>query len=103
MGHQSEQVEELLKEGRAADKLDKERAETFAGLLKNPGWVLLSDLLNTRIQALGEAIVEPGGSVDGMVALEYIKGTMRGLILARDLPQLTIQAMKAATPSGDET
>lgn len=97
-------IKELLEIGRKADREDKERAAVFEGLVKHPGWELYVGLLNSRLQAMGEAILEPAGTVDGAVALEYVKGTMRGVILARDTPQLIIQAMKAATPaSGDET
>lgn len=96
-------TEELLKIGREADKIDKERADTFEGLMKHPGWKLFTDLLDIRIAGLGESMLEPSNSVDGMVALEYVKGTMRGLLLARNLPQLTIQAMTPPKPAdGDE-
>jgi hypothetical protein len=34
----------------------------------------------------------PAESVDRMVALEYIKGAMGGLVMARDTPSVTIAA-----------
>lgn len=95
------QIEELRKVGREADKLDKQRAELFEGLTKHPGWDVYQDLLNSRIQTYADAVMAPAGTVDGAVALEWVKGAMSGLIMARDLPSVTINAMQPAVPATD--
>lgn len=95
------QISDLLKEARAADKIDTERAEKFQGLLAHPGWSIYQDLLNARIQLFADAVMGPAGSVDGAIALEWIKGAMSGVILARDLPSVTIAAMQTAVPATD--
>lgn len=95
------QVDELLREGRKADKVDAERAEHFRLLMKHPGWDVYQDLLNSRIQAYADAVMAPAKSVDGAIALEWIKGAMSGLILARDLPSVTIAGLETAVPATD--
>lgn len=94
-------INELQKQARLADKIDKERAEQFEALLRHPGWATYEALLNARIQLFADAIMAPAGSVDGAIALEWVKGAMSGVILARDLPSVTINAMKAAVPATD--
>lgn len=100
-----ETLEELQKQGRAADKADKERAELFRALTKHPGWASYQELLNSRIQLFADRVMAPSGSVDGAIALEWVKGAMSGVILARDLPSVTIAAIEAAVPAtdGEET
>lgn len=97
-----EHIADLLKEGKKADKLDKERVELFMLLLKHPAWPLYVTLLDSKIQAFADAVMSPASSVDGAVALEYVKGAMSGLIIARDLPSITVAAMKAAIPASGE-
>jgi hypothetical protein len=46
-----------------------------------------------RLQGMADEILRPSASVDAMIGLEYVKGAMSGLILARDLPSVTIAAM----------
>lgn len=94
-------VENLIKDARAANKVDRERAELFTALLKTEGWKSYVELLNVKIQALSESILAPAGSVDGMVGLEYVKGAMSGLLVARDLPGVTITAMEQLRPQED--
>lgn len=96
--------DQLAKDSRAADRVDRERAELFEALVKTPGWKVYTDLLNQKIEDLGSVILGPAGSVDGAIGLEYQKGTMRGLIIAKDLPHLTILGAKqiSAPDIGDE-
>ena len=88
------QVEELLKNARLADRIDRERAEMFVSMVKSPAWKEFVSLLDSKIQVFADTILAPGGSVDALIGLEYIKGAMSGLILARDLPSVTIAAME---------
>lgn len=84
---------ELLKEAKEANKVDRERGETYESLLKHPGWALYIGQLDARIQQLADEVLKPAGSVDRAIALEHQKGAMCGLIIARDLPSVTIAAM----------
>lgn len=96
-----ERTAELLESARKADKIDKERIQFFEAMVKSPGWPIYLELLNLRIQAFADAVLAPAGSVDGAVALEYVKGTMSGLVIARDLPSVIITAMKTSVPATD--
>lgn len=83
--------EKLLKDSRDAMFKDRQRKEAFEGLVRHPGWPILQELLNAMINARGEVVLGPAGSVEGAMALEFIKGAMNGLILARDLPSLIVE------------
>lgn len=96
------QTDELYKQARVADKIDRERAELFQALLNHPGWSVYRALLDSRIQSFADAVMAPSGSVDGAIALEWVKGAMSGVILARDLPSVTIAAMNVAGPAPDD-
>jgi hypothetical protein len=86
-------MDELLKNARSADKIDRERAELFTAMIKTPAWIEYVSLLNMRLQGFADQVLSPSGSVDAMIGLEYVKGTMSGLVIARDLPSVTIAAM----------
>ena len=87
-------VEQLLKDAKNADRIDRERAEMFVSMVKGPAWREYISLLEAKIQGFADVILAPSPSIDALVGLEYIKGTMSGLILARDLPSVTIAAME---------
>jgi hypothetical protein len=87
-------IEELLKNARAADRIDREREELFGVLVRSPGWQEYVSLIEAKLQMMADAILAPAESVDSLVALEYVKGAMSGLIIARDLPSVTIAAME---------
>lgn len=96
------QIEELHRNAKLANRIDNERVEAFTALLKHPGWEVYQELLNAKIQAYSDALMSPAGSVDGAVALEWVKGAMSGVILARDLPSVTIAAMTGPAPDDGE-
>jgi hypothetical protein len=83
---------ELEKQARKADAIDKERGDLLRMLMKHPGWKVYQELLSAQMQIRADQILSPAGSVDGMVALEYTKGALAGLVLAGDLPSVTIAA-----------
>lgn len=87
------QIAELLKNARAADGIDRERAELFGKMIKTPAWLEYVALLESRLQGFADEVLRPSGSVDAMIGLEYVKGAMSGLVIARDLPSVTIAAM----------
>lgn len=93
--------EELLKVSREALRVDRQRKDAFEGMVKTPGWKEFQNLLNTMINDRGMSVLSPAGSMEGAVALEFVKGTMNGLILARDLPSLIIDATPATKIEDD--
>lgn len=101
------QTEELLKQARAANKEDRERAEVFQSLLKHPGWTLYASLLNSQLQSCAENLMLPREELrEGKMNSEYLKGTMRGLIMARDLPSATIagiEQLRTSEPAQETT
>lgn len=82
--------EELLRESRDALFKDRQRKDAFEGLLRHPGWPMFQELLNSMIGIRAEQILGPAGSIEGAISLEFVKGAMNGLILARDLPGLIV-------------
>ena len=84
--------EELEKQSRKADKIDKERGDLLRMLIKHPGWKVYIELLSAQMQIRSDLILGPAGSVDAMVALEWQKGALAGLVIAGDLPSVTIAA-----------
>lgn len=96
------QLEELKKVARKADKEDRERSEAFLLMFRTDGWPIYTALLNSRLQSLSERLLAPSGSIDGVLTSEFIKGAMYGLVLARDLPSITIESMRQISASTDE-
>lgn len=86
-------VEELLREARQADKADKDLADQLRVMVATEGWRAYMQLLERRLQLLSDQLLSPAESMDRLVGLEYVKGAMSGLVLARDLPSVTIAAM----------
>jgi hypothetical protein len=101
-------IEDLQRNARAADREDKERAQLFRGMIASPAWKAFIALLEVKLQLHADIMMAPALSVDGMVAREYVKGAMSGLVLARDLPSIIIDAMdklrqeQRATGYGDD-
>lgn len=81
-------------------RFDRQRAKIFEDMTAHAGWKLYITLLNSHISACGEELVSSNErSVDDLVALQRVKGTMKGLIFARDLVESTIAANKDAKPA----
>lgn len=104
---QDPRIRELLRDAKSADRLDQERAELFRKMIQSPGWHEYCEILNAKLQGMADQILRQSHSVDEMVALEYVKGAMSGLILARDIPSVTIAAMEQlrrdrTPPASDE-
>lgn len=94
--------EQLLKTSREALREDRVLKDGLEGLVKHPGWKVYLGLLEKMINARGMVILMPAGNADAAIALEFVKGAMNGLILARDLPGLIIDAVPAATLKDDD-
>lgn len=94
--------EEFVKASREALTKDRQRRDAFEGLLKHTGWGVFQELMNSMIEQRAQQILAPAGSVDGAMLLEHVKGTMNGLILARDLPSLIVNAVPAPQLEDDE-
>lgn len=86
-------IRELLKDARSADRVDRERAELFGAMIRTAAWQEYIAILEAKLQGMADEILRPSQSVDAMVGMEYVKGAMSGLILARDLPSVIIGAM----------
>jgi hypothetical protein len=98
-------VEELLRNARAASKVDRERLELFQKLVTTPAWGAYIGLLNAKIQMFADQLLVPSGSVDGCVAQEFVKGAMSGLVMARDIPDAIIAAkeqFRSMTPEEED-
>ena len=81
---------EMEKAAREAAREDREKIEACQALLRNPHFLLFMKMLNNVIDGLGVEVLEPAKTMDDCVALEGVKGTMRGLIRARDLAHATV-------------
>lgn len=90
-----QQFEKLLEDSRIYDKVDRDRASIFEGLVRSPGWILFVELVNEIIEHRGAELLAPSGSIDGVLAGEHLKGSMSGLIMARDMPSVIIAHMEA--------
>lgn len=89
-----EQLAELLKESRKAQREDRELAESMQVLLASKHFQLyLSRVIGSRLEEYGKLMLEPSGGMDGLVRSEFVKGAMYAFCLARDLPQIIIASM----------
>src|SRR5258707_8753584 len=66
----NEKISDLMKEARKADRVDKERAELFEGMMKTPAWKSYVELLELRLQLFADVVLQPSTSIDGSIALE---------------------------------
>lgn len=74
---------------------DVRRARAFGELSRLEGWQMYVDLLNSYITDRGSQLMEPLDSDPNAAARqEYVKGTMFGLSLARDVVPLSIRSMQ---------
>jgi hypothetical protein len=87
--------DKLLEDSRIYDKVDRDRAEIFERMVRTPAWLLFVELVNDIIETRGAELLSPAGSIDGVLAGEHLKGSMSGLIMARDLPSVIIAHMEA--------
>jgi hypothetical protein len=97
-----ERISELLRHSREADRIDRDRADEFGRMVRSAAWKLFVELLDLRIQSCADVVTQPSGGVEGAWKLEYIKGAMYGLLLARDLPANIIANMKASLPPEED-
>lgn len=95
-----ERMDELIRQAREADREDRKLAEVLSLLVHHSSFSALQSLLNKRLQSLSEEMLAPANSVDRLIAQEYLKGAMFGLILARDLPTIIVDSL--ATTAKDE-
>lgn len=95
-------IEELLKLARKSGKADRELIQLFETLPRNAAFQAYLGLLNRMIEMRGGEILAPAGSIDGVLKGEHVKGSMFGLILARDLVPTMLEQMKRfALAEGD--
>jgi hypothetical protein len=85
----------IQRESRAADRIDRRRAELFRSMTKTEGWKVYMELVEAKIQDFSDQLMQPATSVGSLIASEYIKGAMSGLIMARDIASVTIATAEA--------
>jgi hypothetical protein len=99
----AELKDDLLKQAREADKADRETAAALQVLVGKPEWKIYVGVLERRMQTQADKILGPSKSVDGCIALEYEKGALSGLVIARDLPSVIIAATKELRQPKDDS
>jgi hypothetical protein len=102
MSDWEKQMAELVKQAKAADKEDKEAAQLFQVMIQTPAWKEFVKKLERRQQMFADSLLAPAGSLDKCIGLEWIKGALSGLIMARDLPSITIAAAKELRKAEDD-
>lgn len=85
--------EELARDARKYDLADIKRGRAFAAMMKTEGWGLYLELLNNLIGTRTQNLFEPTPN-GGRDIEQHNKGAVFGLIMARDLPSVTVAAMK---------
>jgi len=94
---------ELLEQARKAMRDDKNLAEALSGLLKHGAWPIFAGLINDIAQTRGEEFFRAVRPEEAL-AQEFNKGTVNGLLMTIELPNLIIQQMKSVREpdEGDE-
>lgn len=86
-----DRMDNLLQDSKKADQEDKKLIENMKRLVASHDFdMFCRQVLGPRIQDFGATLLQPAGSVDGMVKAEFVKGALFGLCLARDLPSVII-------------
>lgn len=87
-------------ENRRKDAEDFRLAKTMEELVRFPQWDIYVLALERKMQEFADSAVAKSFSMDHLIAREFDKGTLYGLLLAKGLPQATIDSM-AQVPHGD--
>lgn len=95
MATQSPPMTEAMREAQKINRADVERFRAFEVMMKTEGWGLYVELLNHHINARMENYLQPTAP-GGRDIEQHNKGTVFGLILARDLPSGTVTSMQEA-------
>lgn len=77
-------TDEQLKAAKAAQKKDDELKEACQALRNYEPWKVYRAHLNRIVEQNASNLMQPLQSMDAVLLEQYIKGTMNGLILARD-------------------
>jgi hypothetical protein len=72
---------------------DMKRARAFRDMMNTEGWKFYTELLNRHIEVRTQNLFGPTPE-GGRDAEQHNKGAVYALILARDLPSVTVSAMK---------
>lgn len=81
---------------------DIKRARIFKDLLNTEGWRLYSELLNDMINTKMMEVIKAPTAEGGVLASEYNKGAVYGIMLARDTPGVNIAAMEQLVAAANE-
>lgn len=88
-----ENFQKLLADSRAADQIDRKRATEFAKMVQSEGWKLYVELLELRLQAFSDQLLQPLESLDRAGLQEFVKGAMFAFVLQRDLASVIVATM----------
>lgn len=91
-------------EDRTAEQLkayDRKRARAIADMTRTEGWKYYEELLEGYIAERGQMLMQPLplGEVNAVPQQEYLKGTMYGLNLSKDVASFIVAAMKQEVAS----
>lgn len=85
------------------DAADIKRAKAFEVMCNTDGWKMYQDLLNTHINDRVQKLFMPMNNLLMVTEVEHNKGAIFGLIQARDLPGVSIAAMKEIREAANST
>jgi hypothetical protein len=77
---------------------EKRRARLFKEMMETEAWRLYEDLLNHHIGVRTQSVLDPT-TPGGELPAEHNKGVAYGIIFCRDIPRVTVAAMKDTSAS----
>lgn len=83
-----------------ADRDDNKFRDAMVLLMRREEWGLYVSRLNSMLSGMGQKLLsaleasdaDPAG-INAALRQEHLKGTMNGIVLARDLPETIVQSM----------
>lgn len=96
------QTDDLKKNAARMNAEDVKRARAFEAMCNTEGWKMYMELLNSHINDRASKLFQPTANSLESLAVEHNKGALFGLIQARDLPSVSIAAMKELRAAATE-
>lgn len=93
---------EAAQEIRKYNTQDRQRARDLKDLVRTPGWAAYMKLLDGYIDDRMKDVLAPTPS-NGALTSEYVKGTVNGLITARNVVPTIVADYEAFSQSGEDT
>ena len=86
-------LKEVQREAAKVNAVDIKRYRAFEAMLKTEGWGFYVELLNYHVNERMKGYLQPT-EPGGRDKEQHNKGTVFGLLLARDIPSNTVASMK---------